>query len=725
MSLLPTLPRPRLLVIGDLILDKYTFGNADRVSPEAPVIVLRVDGKEVRLGGAASVAMLLRGLEAEVTLAGVVGDDSEGRTLRSLLRDEKIDSRLVLVDPSRPTTAKERIMGRAANRHAHQIVRVDHETRDPIDAAIEEALIAGIIRELSLTREPQPSATSSAEAEVLSKNPGATTFAGGKEAFVADAASVGVSTQAASPTNCNRPNLAPASPSSTLDPPSSSASKPATPSRPSPSSTLHPRSSASTSPITAILIADYAKGVCTPTLLRRVINLARGCRIPIIVDPARIADYTRYAGATLLKPNRTEAELATGRQILTPDDALAAARDLCDRFKIDSVIVTLDQEGMALASPAFSREAQPSTPSPSSTLHPRSSASLHLPTTAREVYDITGAGDMVLAALGLCLASGMPLDQAAQLANIAAGLEVEKLGVAPITRAELCAALASHPAFSREAQPSALCPDASTIEASPNENQGAYAAPLAARARPSPSSILHPRSSTVTEPAAPLSAPSRPSPSSTLHPRSSSKITDAASLRPLVAAYQNAARRIILTNGCFDLLHVGHVTMLEQAAALGDILIVAINSDASVRALKGPDRPVICELDRARMLASLACVDHVLIFNEPTPHNLLEMLRPDVLAKGGTTPEIIGREVVEAYGGRIVRLGTIPGISTTALLTTFPPAFSREAQPSGEAASCRLPVQPIAPSQLPSVSETCFGPTSEFQPRSSLHPPGG
>jgi D-beta-D-heptose 7-phosphate kinase/D-beta-D-heptose 1-phosphate adenosyltransferase len=165
--------------------------------------------------------------------------------------------------------------------------------------------------------------------------------------------------------------------------------------------------------------------------------------------------------------------------------------------------------------------------------------------------------------------------------------------------------------------------------------------------------------------------------------------------------------------------------MLEQAAALGDILIVAVNSDATVCALKGPDRPIIPQHDRAQMLASLDCVDHVLIFDDRTPHHLLSALRPDVLAKGGTTGEIVGHEVVEIYGGRIVHLPAVPNKSTTALLSKFRPAFSREAQPSVEAASCRLPVQSIAPSQRPSVSETCFGPTSELQPQSSVHPPGG
>jgi D-beta-D-heptose 7-phosphate kinase/D-beta-D-heptose 1-phosphate adenosyltransferase len=231
-----------------------------------------------------------------------------------------------------------------------------------------------------------------------------------------------------------------------------------------------------------------------------------------------------------------------------------------------------------------------------------------IPAGRREIYDITGAGDMALAALGLSIAARAELRQAVRLANLASGLQVEKLGVAPVTRAEL----------QRE------------IENQFGNQQGQR------RRIPQPS-----------------------------------KVTTVPDLVQLAQAYRQSGKTIVFTNGCFDLLHVGHVTMLKEAAALGDVLIVAVNNDASVRQLKGPDRPLINEDDRAELLASLACVDHVLIFGEPTPHGLLEQMRPDILAKGGTTSEIIGREVVEAYGGRAVRLPEIPGASTTAIVSRF------------------------------------------------------
>ena len=579
---LESIAHPRILVIGDLILDKYTFGNTERVSPEAPVLVLRTESKEVRLGGAASVAMLLRGLEAEVTLAGVIGDDSDGQTLLKLLDDEQIDRSMVLIDGERPTTVKERFVGQCSGRSSaggQQVLRVDHETQAPIGAPFEEWLALETATRLK--------------------------YPWGRF-----------------------PNLP---------------AVPAAPCRscPSPSSILDHPSSSSAPSYDAILISDYAKGVCTERLVEMVLVKANERRVAVVIDPARIADYERYRDATLLKPNRFEAEFATGRKISTPDDALAAAKELSDKFDIESVLVTLDSDGMALLQAASCR----SCPSPSSTLDPPSSVSLHLPIAAHEVYDITGAGDMVLATLGLCLASAVSLPQAAQLANIAAGLEVERLGVAPITRAELHHAL---------------------VEAA------------SCSSRPSPSSILHPRSS------------------------SASKLTTLASLIRIRAAYRDSGKSVVFTNGCFDLLHVGHVTMLEQAAALGDVLIVAINSDASVRDIKGQDRPVIPERDRAQMLASLGRVDHVLIFDDPTPHKLLEAIQPDVLVKGGTTAEIVGREVVEAYGGRVCQVGEAPGVSTTRIVFkihsatndqpgTSTPAFSRQAQPTATSPAGEMP----------------------------------
>ena len=470
------LGRPRLLVIGDLMLDRYVWGDADRVSPEAPVLVLREDLDEVRPGGAANVASFLKGLEAEVVVAGVVGDDAEGRILSNLLGVVSQENTSVITDDTRQTTTKQRFVGRAAQRQPHQILRVDRETRTPLSAEIERRLIDRILHEIPA---------------------------------------------------CD-----------------------------------------------AVLVSDYAKGVCTPLLLRAVIDRGRQLGKPVLIDPSRGGDYQRYARATLITPNRMAVELVVGESLRDEQTILTAAAQLQSNLRLDSAVLTLDRDGLAYA-----------TANETGLIRCR----------PREVCDVTGAGDMVLAVLGLCFATGQPLIGSLHVANAAAGLEVERFGVEPITRSEIARELTRDHTDSR--QPVTL--DQLLIQ---------------------------------------------------------------------VQAHRQAGRTIVFTNGCFDLLHVGHISLLEEAGRQGDVLIVAINSDASVRKLKGSERPIIAQSDRARMLAALACVDHVLIFDDDTPHRLLEAIRPDVLVKGGTTGHIVGREIVEAYAGRIVRTGTTPGLSTTNLI---------------------------------------------------------
>jgi D-beta-D-heptose 7-phosphate kinase/D-beta-D-heptose 1-phosphate adenosyltransferase len=478
-QLVDRLRRPRILVIGDLILDRYTHGDAERVSPEAPVPVLLADDPEVRPGGAASVASLLRALDADVSAVGVVGDDSDGRVLVRLLKEADIDARGVRCDPNRPTTSKERFLGRAVGRHSQQILRVDRESRSPLPAHLERDLVEGLAAFLEGYK--------------------------------------------------------------------------------------------------AVLVSDYGKGVCTPTLLAAIADVCGQRSIPLLVDPTRIPDYGRYRGASVIKPNRQEAELAVGRPIHSPDEAVTAGRELCNRWGFGAALVTLDRDGMALAQSGGSAD--------------------WVPAKVRAVYDITGAGDMSLAVLGLGRAAGLPMLASARLANAAAGMEVERLGVAPISRAELRAAVARHSG-------------------------------------------------------------------------SSEKIVDVDRLEKLVADHRRAGQTVVFTNGCFDLLHVGHLTCLEHASRFGDVLIVGINTDASVRGLKGPDRPVVPEFERAKLVAALSCVRHVILFGETTPHRLLRLIRPDVLVKGGTysIEDVVGREVVEAYGGRVCITGQVEGRSTTSLL---------------------------------------------------------
>ena len=472
-----TLGRPRLLVVGDLILDRYIWGDAERISQEAPVPLLRADAREHRLGGASSVATMLATLGAKVRLVGGVGRDPEAGHVRGMLADLGIDDRDVMPLPDRPTTLKERYIGRAQDRHPQQMIRVDYETRDPIPLAI--------------------------EAELIARLPGA----------VADS--------------------------------------------------------------DLCLISDYDKGVCTPTLLKALIRTCREQGVRVVADPIRSKDYSRYAGVHCMTPNRLEAGLATGTTIRTPDEAIEVGRTLVGSLGMDAILVTLDRDGMALVR-ADGRTAL-------------------IPTRPRQVYDITGAGDMVLSIVGLCLAGGADYDEAAALGNVAGGLEVEKIGVALLSRQEILRDLIEH----RSAE--------------------------------------------------------------------AGKRLEGESLVAEVARRRDAGQRVVFTNGCFDLLHVGHARLLRQAADLGDVLVVGLNSDASVRRLKGSSRPINDEASRAELLAALECVDVVTVFDDDTPLSLIEAIRPDVLVKGGdyTPDEVVGRAEVESWGGTLALIPLVEGHSTT------------------------------------------------------------
>jgi D-beta-D-heptose 7-phosphate kinase/D-beta-D-heptose 1-phosphate adenosyltransferase len=482
LAALERLGHPRVLVLGDLILDRYTWGSAERVSQEAPVILLRADQRETRLGGAANVCHMLRGLEAEVTVAAAVGQDDDGCILRTLLAEAGVGDECLLADPARPTTVKERFIGRAANRHPHQILRVDSEVRDRLATELEHELARRIREQIKR--------------------------------------------------------------------------------------------------FDVVLVSDYDKGVCTPWLLTQVFDAARQAGVRVLVDPVRSADYSRYRGATTMTPNRLEAGLATGIPVHSLEDAFAAGRKLCTDLRLEWAIVTLDRDGMALVRADGSAE--------------------HFPTRPREVYDITGAGDMVLATIGLCLASGLGPEEALRLANIAGGLEVEKVGVVPITREEM------------------------RID------------------------LLH---------------GSRHSSLKLLSPEQAARLAE---------VHRSRGQRIAFTDGCFDLLHMGHIAHLSEAAGQGDVLFVGLQSDALARLLKGPGRPVIRQPDRAFMLTALACVDYVTAFGAPTPIELIRRIRPDVLVKGaeyqGRLERIAGAELVRSYGGRIHLTQPIEGVSTTRLV---------------------------------------------------------
>lgn len=465
----------RVLVLGDVILDRYVTGEAERVSPEAPVVVLRCESQDVRLGGAGSAAFQLTSMGAHTTLVSVTGADPHRQTLLQLCNEAGIDATLI-EDVSRPTTSKERLLGKASHRTGQQMLRVDCESREPISTGIREAL----------------------SAEVLSRL-----------------------------TGCD-----------------------------------------------AVLISDYGKGVCQPSLVQAVIQSAAERAVPIIVDPERGADLEHFQGATILKANRDEAGTAAGFDVGIPSEGLAAAHQMREASGVDHVVVTLDRDGCVAVSDK--------------------SSEVRFGTRTRNVCDITGAGDTFAAVLTLGAAAETELQDVLPIANTAAGLQVETLGVTAISR----------DAIQRAA---ARVGD----EVTPGE-----AASLAER-------------------------------------------------------YRSTGHRVVLTNGCFDLLHAGHVRCLQEAAAQGDVLFVAINSDQSVRELKGADRPVYGQADRVSLLSALACVDHVLVFEESTPHELLRKIRPDVLVKGGTysPDQVVGREVVLAYSGKIHVTGEVPDRSTSQLVS--------------------------------------------------------
>ncbi len=323
-----------------------------------------------------------------------------------------------------------------------------------------------------------------------------------------------------------------------------------------------------------VLVSDYLKGVLADSLLRRVIESGRKAGIPVVVDP-KGNDFIKYRGATLLTPNRKEAQIASGVTIRDEASLTEAGRRLRDDLDLDALVLTRSEEGMSLFF--------------------RSGREVHLPTAAREVFDVSGAGDTVLAVLGAGLGAGLALEDAARISNIAAGIVVGKVGTSTVSPDEILAALDSRP------------------------HDG------------------------------------------------DRKIKDRESLRRILDDMRELGKTIVFTNGCFDLLHAGHVKYLQKARRLGDLLVLGLNSDASVQRLKGPSRPLIDQEERAHLMAALSCIDFVVVFDEDTPLELIQTLCPHILVKGGDyTPDgVVGRDVVESYGGRVEIIQFVDGKSTT------------------------------------------------------------
>ena len=457
----------KALVAGDVMLDRYWQGETGRISPEAPVPIVRVTGTEDRVGGAGNVAVNLSALGVRTHLLGLCGADETAAVLRERLRMAGVDADLHPVAGC-PTITKLRVL----SRH-QQLLRLDFESHYADEAGLE--LIAPF------------------------------------RALVAE--------------------------------------------------------------MDVVVLSDYGKGSLGRAAA--LIEAARTVGVPVLVDP-KGNDFERYRGATAITPNLHEfLAIAGSRQ--APTDLAAAGDEWCRRLDLERLIVTRGEEGISLFDGAGGHD--------------------HLPARARDVFDVTGAGDTVIAVLAACRARGVAWQEAAALANVAAGWVVGRLGTVAISAAQLRRA-------------------AGDVA---DEQRGAL---------------------------------------------------EASALIEAAERARAKGERIVMTNGCFDVLHPGHIRYLEQARALGDRLIVAVNDDDSVRRLKGSNRPINPLADRMAMLAALTCVDWVAAFSEETPARLIGAVKPDVLVKGGdyAIDEIAGGDQVRAGGGEVRVLPFLPGYSTTGLL---------------------------------------------------------
>lgn len=462
----------RVLCVGDVMLDHFVYGTVERISPEAPIPVLKVQRETQMLGGAGNVVRNISALGATATLVAVVGDDAAGAAVAALMSAEPNLKPTLLTIKGRPTSLKVRHI--ASNQ---QMLRTDRETNAALTGS-EEASLTAILQ---------------------------------KEVAKAD----------------------------------------------------------------IVILSDYAKGVLTPNIISTVCSLARAQGKRVIADPKSI-DFTRYIGVHILTPNARELAAATGMTVSNDEAAAEAASKAVNTARLEAVLVTRSEQGMTLAT----RDTPPT----------------HFPAQAREVFDVSGAGDTVIATLAVTLAAGAPLTEAVAIANIAAGIVVGKSGTAVVRPDEIAQSMQSQ------------------------DFKGAE-----------------------------------------------SKIRTLGSAIDLAHTWRARGFAVGFTNGCFDLIHPGHISLLAQARGQCDRLIVGLNTDASVRRLKGSSRPINAELARAIVLAALESVDAVVLFDQDTPMDLVEAIRPDVLVKGAdyTVDKVVGGDFVTANGGRVFLAELTPGQSTT------------------------------------------------------------
>ncbi len=474
--LFPSLADRPIAVVGDVMLDRFLYGDVERISPEAPVPVLRHRQTRSMLGGAGNVARNIAALGGQAVLVGLRGRDAAAAELARLVASQPGITDRIAESAARPTICKMRVIA-----GTQQVVRVDDELAAPPDAAESAALTAGL--------------------------------------------------------------------------------------------------SAAMPGCAALILSDYGKGVLSRAVIETAIGLARAQRIPVLADP-KSDDFGLYAGADLITPNTRELTRATGMPTTTDAEVVAAARAVMAATGIPAVLCTRAEKGMMLVT--------------------ADGGVASVPAQAREVFDVSGAGDTVIAALALSLAAGHRLPEATRIANAAAGIAVGKLGTATVAAEELAHALRAL-------------------------GQGGLAEQAA---------------------------------------------LDMAAAQRLVRDWRDHGLRIGFTNGCFDILHAGHVALLAAARRRCDRLIVALNTDASVARLKGPSRPVNTLADRAAVIAALSMVDAVVAFAEDTPFELIRALVPDVLVKGAdyAVDQVVGADIVQAAGGEVALIALAPGRSTTATL---------------------------------------------------------
>ena len=443
---------PKILVIGDLMVDHYLWGSSDRISPEAPVPVVSINNESRVLGGAGNVINNLKALNAKVDVMSVLGECGVSSELKLLLNEIEIDTQYLITEPKRISSKKTRII--AAQQ---QVVRYDQENSTEITETSQKTLLSNFRKRIT--------------------------------------------------------------------------------------------------DYDCVLLSDYGKGVLTNELTQQLINVAKQHSVKVLVDPKGL-DYSKYKGAYLLTPNKKEASEATGINI-TDDESLACTiKQLKEECELDVSLITLSEQGVAIYDGELRNH----------------------PTQTREVFDVTGAGDTVLASLGFALSCELDIDEAVKFANLAAGVVVGKIGSATATLNEII-----------------------EYESSLNKS------------------------------------------TSDAHIKTLNEIT------ALSEELKTRGKKIVFTNGCFDLLHAGHVRYLEASKNFGDVLILGLNSDRSVAALKGVGRPINAQIDRAYILAALEAVDYVVIFDDDTPYDLINAIKPHTLVKGGDYEgqDVVGQDIAQ------------------------------------------------------------------------------